>query len=354
MLSLLLSPRSRHLLGASAGALALLAIGCGASQSTPSNDGSGSVSHTPSSPEYDAGTPVDAGPRPAIVTSGYAARAIAMDATSIYFTNDADLDGKYQILKMPRAGGNPTELASGDGLPMGIAVDSANVYWTDYKSETVMRVSRFGGTPTTIASGQSSAMGIAIDAANVYWTTQGGTSPSTGTVMSTPIAGGPVTPIATGRDQPCSIVVTATAVLWAESHAVMTAPLGGGDAKPLAANRPIDSSESRLFALDGKRIYWAEADAIMSMPLAGGSMTKLAASSGGRGLVVDKTNVYWGTTGQIMSAPLAGGTATELASRADFDSDVNAAVGELALDGANVYRTFMDRTNGGVAKLPLR
>lgn len=64
-------------------------------------------------------------------------------------------------------------LASGQGGPYGIAVDSTSVYWTNYAGGTVMKVSIGGGTPTALASGQSLPPGIAVDSTRVYWTSGG-------------------------------------------------------------------------------------------------------------------------------------------------------------------------------------
>lgn len=56
-------------------------------------------------------------------------------------------------MRAPLGGGTPTTLASGQGVPTGIAIDSNSVYWIG--PATVMKVPLAGGTPVTLAAGQA-------------------------------------------------------------------------------------------------------------------------------------------------------------------------------------------------------
>ena len=74
-------------------------------------------------------------------------RAIAIDATSVYWTAAA-------VLKVGLDGGTPITLGTG---ATALALDATSVYWTG--SNTVMKVAIGGGTPITLASGPDPALG---------------------------------------------------------------------------------------------------------------------------------------------------------------------------------------------------
>jgi hypothetical protein len=141
-------------------------------------------------------------------------KAVAVDATSVYWTNSSTSyngnDGT--VMKVPIGGGAPTTLAAGQSNPWRIAVDATSVYWTSTGAGTVMKVPIGGGAPTTLAAGQSYPSGIAVDATSVYWT-------AAGTVMKVPLGGGAPSTLASGQS-PYSIAVDATSVYW-------TNPSGG-------------------------------------------------------------------------------------------------------------------------------
>jgi hypothetical protein len=174
-------------------------------------------------------------------------------------------------------------LASGQPIPVAIAVDSTSVYWVDQMGSGgpgtfggVVKVGLNGGTEAVLAWGRQVASGIALDATSVYWVDAG----------------------CPGDGGPCE-------------RAVLKVPLGGGALGTVVTGSPGD------VAADGTNVYWTDSSAgtVMKVPAGGGAAVTLVSGQPGAGrILVDSTSVYWTAGGQLLSAPLAGGAATTLAS----------------------------------------
>jgi hypothetical protein len=151
-----------------------------------------------------------------------------------------------------------------------------------------------GGASKPLASGQASPAGIAVDAANVYWTDQA-TGQNDGAVMQ--LALGSHTPMVIAREQtnPGGIAVDAHDVYWLSEAGVFKVPIGGGTIVPLSSAKPFPDSS---FAVDGISAYWIDSStfAIVKAPLAGGPVVPVVPMPSvqpDRGLAVDATSVYW-------------------------------------------------------------
>jgi hypothetical protein len=148
--------------------------------------------------------------------------AFAVDAANVYLASAmAPVGG---IVKVPIAGGTPVTLAPLEA-DVAITVDATSVYWIGAEaggSGALKKVPIAGGATTTLASQLPSTptgSQLAVDDANVYWTNTpfgDGGPPTSCTVMRVPIAGGAPTTLAANRSPMTGLALNATSVIWSE------------------------------------------------------------------------------------------------------------------------------------------
>lgn len=259
---------------------------------------------------------------------------MAVDATHVYWTNDApSTGGNNTVMKVSVDGGALTTLASGQIHPRNVVLDATHVYWTNNVPSdgagTVMKVPLGGGASTTLAAGQESLFGLAVNATSVFWSYRGFPN----SVRQMPLGGGAFVSSDMDQDGPQNMAADATGVyVVADGGMVIWVPLGGGVPTKLAPTDYSKSSRTHSIALDATHVYWTNDDTVMKLPLGGGATITLATGQVPGSLAVDGVNVYWVNSelaGSVRKMPVGGGAVTTLAS-AKF-------AGALALDATSVY-----------------
>lgn len=288
----------------------------------------------------DAGAAVAASPPEAtLLAHGQnVPRDLQLDDTHLYWLNEGRrAEGEPGIFRVSKSGGAVERLVAGKGVHA-IAVDAESVFWLQPDSDAVMRVPKSGGTPVAVASGQENLMAIAVDEGHVFWATREA-------LWRADKRGGRPQSVASSISLPTSIAVDQASVYWYSdiSGKLARAPKKGGGV------RPVLSEELTLhaFFLDEGFLYWAfgseKKAQIRRMPKAGGAPADVVSGQDvPADFATDEGFVYWTTGDAIFRAPKEGGPAVAVVSGTDRAHDI-------AVDGQFVYWT--DRL-GRVARMP--
>ncbi|WP_438022855.1 hypothetical protein [Sorangium sp. So ce233] len=263
---------------------------------------------------------------------------IALDGERVYWTNQG-VEGS--VMAVPRSGGEPAALATGEDSPWEIAVSGGYVYWSSYVLGYLSRSPIDRPEPVKLIE-TSNALAIAVDAANVYWTDA---DLYTINKMALPGDAAPEQ-LAAGQDAPVDIAIDATHVYWTldadtdPDSMVVRVPIAGGAPEPLAT----DVRDPRGIAVDATHVYWVTEEGEVHKTLregGGQDITLVRVGGNARSVAVDATHIYWTAPaeGAVRRTPLGGGVAETI------DAEEEAMPWEIAVDETCVYWT--DNRNPG-------
>jgi hypothetical protein len=225
---------------------------------------------------------------------------LAVDSANVYFTSKV-ADTGY-VMQCPLSGcATQVVLATNLDLPDRVAVDSKDVYWTVYGTGAgdgriqACAIGGCGQKPTTLATGQDGPTGIAVESGRVYWTNAFGMS-----VCASGLgAGGSVTTLASHEANPFGVAADATGVYWVGGGEVRFCANGSCGETPttLAAGQ----SNPYFISLYDGGIYWSDEVASGSVVTCaearcGATLSTIAAAAQPGGVAADGTGVYWVTS----------------------------------------------------------
>jgi hypothetical protein len=193
-----------------------------------------------------------------------------------------------------------TALAVGVGQPQNLVVDSGYVYWANVDTRWLMKIPTQGGPPVTLAPLTYYKSQVAVEAANVYWSDKMGTG---FVIRRAGLDGTNPTPIVS---DPGLVVfaVNRDGIYWiTANNALMRADLAGGAQMMLLPPMFMPSMSAPELVADDRNLYWIAPNesgclacaSVMMMPDSGGQPIALMATQDGTlsNLALDPTHVYW-------------------------------------------------------------
>ena len=232
--------------------------------------------------------------------------------------------------------------AAGQAWPSAIALDSANIYWTDDASGTVLKAPKSGGNPAVLASGQDGPWDVAVHKGTVYWVNRragGGPGPA---VLGVDPNGGSVTTLLEGYNYwAIALVVGGSGLYVYGAGGILWVSFDGSATADIATVDGWVSAQTVGLAIDSTRVYWTTppfhspgpytwpTTDLFSAALDGSDPQKLASTefeTGGIG--TDATSVFWASRGLLEIAKVGGATHTL--------SKLHTSSG-IAVDDAHVY-----------------
>jgi hypothetical protein len=192
----------------------------------------------------------------------------------------------------------PMQVASGQLSPYYMAIDSTNLYWTNYNAPgSVAKMNLSTLAVSTLVGGINDPVGIAVDSTYAYVGVA-----SDDYVIKVKLADGSIAAQLTNfQNNPWSVAIDSTNVYF--TNAANT----NGDAHQVAQNASMSAGISLGpstglpggIATDGMNVYWVGNSNVYKCPVgvANGCVVIVPNQTGAAFVAVDSTSVYWTTSG---------------------------------------------------------
>jgi hypothetical protein len=148
-----------------------------------------------------------------IVRSDGAITSLALDDTRVYWADTLD----EKIVAVAKDSGSPMVLAEGRGLPKSIVAFGDALFWVEQRGESVWTMPKIGGAPRLVVQDFAGFAHLAAGPDGVFWVNEAAVSGGF-RVLRAPLGGGDATPVAPASppvDGIDALMVVGTDVLWA-------------------------------------------------------------------------------------------------------------------------------------------
>jgi hypothetical protein len=220
---------------------------------------------------------------------------IAVDSTDVYWT-ESDIGsswntGSTYVKKIGKNSGSVTTIASSSGLPnyvntWSIAVDSNNVYWTESNQNSMLlnAVGLNGGAVTTLVSTDDlcGPFLMTMDYSSVYWSDTHDTAKGSNSIKKWAKNGGLLTTLAIGQTEPSCIAVNSSGVFWLDTWGgtINKVGINGGTAIILVTVPSLAYfGWYTKIAVDSSSVYWIDQvsgdSSINKISINGGALTTI-------------------------------------------------------------------------------
>jgi hypothetical protein len=290
-------------------------------------------------PDGCAGQTLSSGACLLTLASGQQPSGIAIDSANVYWTN-TDSTGASAVVKVPRTGGSPVTLATGASF-RGLTVDETNAY-VDGRAITAVNL-QTGATTTLFDDGNSFTQFVTRAGPRVYWADSDfrfALSSCLPDGSGRVDLAGPSTPIGGLAATPTGVVFSETSDTTGVGESLVSATFDGNKTT-LIGGAPGDLG---MVKVGGDVIVFNDGfRTLYSMPLSGGPPVFLASDAYATDLVTDGSDVYWtdGNLRAVRRLHLAAGAPEVLVS--NNDTPVVYGQGFLTIDSRSVYFTDSGR-----------